>query len=399
MTKTVDLAVVGGGPGGLSTALFAARRGLSVQVFERKKKIGSPVKCGEYIPARQEMLDVMPKALNIIDLVEEFEYTIVNRCGKIRTFSPNGKNWEFPFKSHVLDRMAFENGLAEKAMDSGAEIELGGRAKTIIKNGEVKVGNDKTSVRSEILVAADGFPSKTASAAGLQTEQYITPFSLSYVMQYRMNELNLEEDVVELFFGLEYAPGAFAWIIPKSSRSANVGIGVRRPFVKSEWNVVRYLENFIHRHPVAKDRLSEGKPISMVYKLLPIDGPLPRTYTENLLVVGDAAGMVMPTNGGGILTALVTGMAAGEVASDKVQKGCPLSFYEEKWREVIGEELERSTRIRRVADKFMWNDDLFNTALRILGSTRIRQIFTCKVPNGLSVFSKLLSRDLTYLFD
>ncbi len=82
----------------------------------------------------------------------------------------------------------------------------------------------------------------------------------------------------------------------------------------------------------------------MIADVLPVDGPLKRTFSDHVMAVGDAAAMVMPTNGGGISTAMITGEIAGQVAADHVQKGIPLSEYEKRWKAVMGRELHVSTQ-------------------------------------------------------
>jgi digeranylgeranylglycerophospholipid reductase len=123
----------------------------------------------------------------------------------------------------------------------------------------------------------------------------------------------------------------------------------------------------------------------MIADVLPVDGPLSRTYSNHAMVVGDAAGMVMPTNGGGISTAMITGEIAGQTAVDHVQKGVPLSDYEKRWKEVMGREMYVSTKLRRYADPFMRNDLIFHLIMRVLGTKGIKDVITCKVPRGLGV--------------
>lgn len=124
----------------------------------------------------------------------------------------------------------------------------------------------------------------------------------------------------------------------------------------------------------------------MIADVLPVDGPLAKTYSEHVMAVGDAAGMVMPTNGGGISTAMITGEIAGRVAADHIQKGVPLSEYERRWKQVLGKELIVSTHLRRLADRFMGNDLLFHLLLRFLGTQGIKDVITCRAPRGLHPF-------------
>ena len=98
----------------------------------------------------------------------------------------------------------------------------------------------------------------------------------------------------------------------------------------------------------------------------------------------------MPTNGGGIPTAMVSGRIAGEVAALHVKKNAPLSTYEASWKEALGRELAASTRMRRFADVFMPHDMLYACTMRILGTEGIKKTVTCKIPARVSILMRLL---------
>jgi digeranylgeranylglycerophospholipid reductase len=192
-----------------------------------------------------------------------------------------------------------------------------------------------------------------------------------------------------MYMGTSTAPGGFGWIIPKSPDTANVGVGVRTRFMKSG-RARDYLDHFVKAHPLASGKLRSGTVRTIMADVLPIGGAVSKTYSNRLLLVGDSAGMVMPTNGGGIPTAMVSGHIAGEVAALHVQRGELLSNYEARWQRAIGRELTASTRMRRFADFFMRHDRLLDWAMRILNTSGVKKVVTCKVPSGLDLVMRLL---------
>jgi digeranylgeranylglycerophospholipid reductase len=200
--------------------------------------------------------------------------------------------------------------------------------------------------------------------------------------EYLMSELRIDQTVTEMYFGSQFAPGGYGWIIPKGNRSANVGIGIRTSYSKRN-DGKSYLDFFLRQCDLTKTKLDGGKSGPMIADVLPVDGPLSRTYSDHVMAVGDAAGMVMPTNGGGISTAMITGEIAGQVAADHVIEKTPLSEYERRWKQVIGREMRVSTKLRRFADPFMRYDLMFHVILRMLGTKGIKDVITCRVPNGL----------------
>jgi digeranylgeranylglycerophospholipid reductase len=384
MHRTVDLAIVGCGPGGLYAAAQALERGLSVHMFDKKTVVGVPVKCGEYFPVKKEMEYLLPSAGEYMHVFDVPHEAIDNLCKTIRVISPKGREFEFDFEAYVLDRTRLEQGMAKKALELGGTIELGASVDLFRENGDLILGRSAADgVKARVIIAADGFPSKTARASGILTQDYMTPNNVAINYEYLMSDLTIDQTVTEMYFGSQFAPGGYGWIIPKGDRSANVGIGIRTSYSKRN-DGKSYLKFFLDECDLTRTKLDGGKPGPMIADVLPVDGPVSRTYSDHVMAVGDAAGMVMPTNGGGISTAMITGEIAGQVAADHVIKGTPLSEYERRWRQVMGREMRVSTKLRRFADPFMKSDLMFHVVLRVLGTKGIKDVITCRVPKGLS---------------
>jgi len=383
MQSTVDVAIVGAGPGGLYAAVQALERGLTVHVFDKKTEIGVPVKCGEYFPVRKEMEYLLPSAGEYMHVFDVPTDAIDNVCKTIRVISPRGRVFEFEFESYVLDRTRLEQRTAKKVSDLGGTIELGTAVDLFDHEGELVVGkNRREGIRARVVIAADGFPSSVARSAGILPQDYSTPNNVAINYEYLMTELGVDQKVTEMYFGTEFAPGGYGWIIPKGNRTANVGIGIRTSYSKRN-DGKSYLAFFLHQCDLTRGKLNGGVAGHMIADVLPVDGPLRRTYSDHVMAVGDAAGMVMPTNGGGISTAMITGEIAGQVAAEHIHRGIPLSEYERRWKDVLGREMYVSTRLRRFADPFMKNDLLFDLVMRFLGTNGIKDVITCKVPKGL----------------
>jgi digeranylgeranylglycerophospholipid reductase len=386
-----DVVVVGGGPGGLSAGIHMAKKGLKVKVFEKKKILGTPVRCGEFFVVKEDMMRLVPKVKSpeIFDVPSE---AIDNRCHLVRVISPRGKAFEFPLESYVLDRHVFESHLADEIRSYGGEVEVGVQAHYYPNSDSPLVGiSPEKAVHSELVIAADGYPSETAQLAGLPEKEYAGPYNIATNMEYLMSDLPCEQDVAEMYMDPRYSPGGYGWIIPKGGGRANVGIGVRTPYLHRDWQIRDLLAGFIERNKSAAPKLRGGQKVSMIADSLPVDGPLERTYTEKVMAVGDAAGMVMPTNGGGIQTALITGRLAGEAAVSYFEHQTPLSSYEVSWREQIGTEMENSRIMRQASDRLMGHGFLFHFLLRMMGSKRIADVVMCRIPSGMGPVFRLLA--------
>ena len=386
MVKEVDLVVAGAGPGGLYAAVEALKRGLSVHVFDKKSVVGIPVKCGEYFPVRKEMESLLPSAGEYMQVFDVPQEAVDNNCKTLRVISPRGKEYEFDFEAFILDRTLLEQQAAREVERLGGTVQLQTVVDLFNQDGETLVGPRlNEAVKAKVVVAADGFPSKVAKSAGILTDAYMTPNNIAINYEYLMSDLPVDQSVTEMYMGMQFAPGGYGWIIPKGSHSANVGIGIRTSYSKRN-DGRGYLQFFLNDCDLTRLKLEGGKSGPMIADVLPVDGPLAKTYSSHVIAVGDAAGMVMPTNGGGIATAMITGEIAGQVAADHVQKGVPLSEYERRWMQVMGKEMRVSTRLRRLADHFMGNDFIFHLLLGALGTQGIKDVITCKAPGALKPF-------------
>ena len=389
--RKYDVIVVGGGPGGLSAAVHLAEKGLKVKVFEKKKLLGKPVRCGEYFPVKEEMVKLLPR-VKCIDIIDAPEDSIDSKCKSIRLVSPRGHEFEFPFGAYILDRHIFETHLGDVARSHGADIDVGVQAHYYPENEGGWVGpTPETADYGEIIVAADGYPSETAERAGLPEREYAGPYAVATNIEYLMTDLDVEQDVAELYMDPRYSPGGYGWIIPKGHGRANVGIGIREPYVQRDWQIRDLLTGFIEKNKVAARKLKGGKTTSLIADSLPVDGPLTRTYADRVMAVGDAAGMVMPTNGGGIQTAMITGRLAAEAAVRYFESKTPLSSYEEAWKDQIGLEMENSKTMRQASDRLMGHERVFDALLRLMGTGRIADVIMCQVPSGMGTFVHLLA--------
>jgi len=388
--RKVEVIIAGAGPAGLQAAIAAARLGVSVLVYDKKSAIGVPVRCGEFFPSKEEMLDLLPGSRDLADLFDIPSDAISNECDTVRMYSPRGKCWEFPFRAHVLDRIRFERHMVEVANELGVKFKLGRAVRVFQNSDRLRVGPTLAeSFEGAVVIAADGFPSTVSSSLGLADDRYVLRENVAINYQYLIEDVSIELNVTEMYMGASIAPGGYAWIIPKNETAANVGVGVRTTFMKSGKGR-DYLDYFIRRYPLTGNKLRSGKIRAMITDLLPIDGAMSKTYSNRMLSVGDSAGMVMATNGGGIATAMVSGRLAGEVAALHVQRGEPLSNYEARWKKALGRELLASARMRQFGDLFMPHDRLFDWALRILRTSGIKKVVTCKIPRGLDTLMKLL---------
>ncbi len=338
MKSSYDVVVVGAGPAGSTAARFASEKGASVLLLERDREIGVPVRCAEATSFKH--------LYNYVDVREEW---IANRINKIRLVSPAGKyvDLDLPFECGILNRRIFDHDLAALAAKSGSEV----FTKANVTNVKFEVGKlpvveiihigQKKLVEAKIVIAADGVESRIARCAGIRTQTKLV--DIEPCAQMVMEDIDVDGDRIDFYFGLNLAPGGYVWIFPKSDSCANVGLGFNAAMSNGK-TALTLLKEFYSEH------FPNGKCLTTIAGGVPVANSLKTLVTDNFMVVGDAAHQVNPLSGGGILSVMSGGKKAGTVAANAIQKGDFsqkfLNNYSRDWNKTVGKEHERYYRIK-----------------------------------------------------
>jgi len=375
------------------TAWAAARNGLEGLLIDRKLEVGVPVNCGEFLPSLKEMKRLAPKAEDLEAIFDPPSRCIVNRTRYVRFIFPNGREIAVPFDGVVVERKLYDKYLANEAARAGAEVAPMTRAIDLLEDGKgVKVRNvdAEFDIPSKTVVGADGVNSPIARRLGLPVSRDPLDYAVGY--QYEMINVEHDPEYVDMYFGQDIAPGTYAWIIPKGDDIANVGTGVRPPYMKRGLNIRDYQRNFVEKHHIASEKLRKAVPTAIKAGCIPVGGPMARTCTGNVLVVGDAAGHTIPTVGGGVPPALICGRIAGWAIAEHLRGGKPISLYEELWRKQLGEVLENSLRLRRMSDIVFRSERTidFITRRGWLTAEMVEKLILCRMDTKMKLVEKTL---------
>lgn len=359
MSADYDVIVVGAGPAGSGAAQYAASNGASVLLIDRKEKIGEPVACGEFMPDIEEIKSMFPLSEDLDDIFDIPSEYVLKELDLFRIHYHLKKYWDIPFKGYTTDRRFFDKYLAERAKKAGAEIMTSTHAMSI--NGTEVVTNNGT-FKSKVIIGADGPVSKVAASHSLPKNQHMYPAVTSQAV----GEF---EPIMDMYFG-NLAPGAYAWIFPKKE-GANVGVGMD-PRLSNE-RVTHYFNQFVKDQNLTVT----SKPVG---KYVPSQGPVAKTYTDDAMIVGDAAGHVIAVNGGGIPIAMICARIAGIVAAEHVSSGTPLSKYEEGWRKQVYKPLHTAVKVNHLASFFFKGPKRLEFSMKVLGARRMGKILRCRSP-------------------
>lgn len=306
MENASDVAVIGAGPCGSFTALHLAKRGTNVAVFEEHDEIGVPCHCAGHLSITGL------KRLGLYPLPEG----IVENMFKAATFhSPHGREFTVRFRTPVtcaVNRALFDQYIARRAEKAGALFFLGSRVESLtVDSGFVKgvVAGRRSGVlrwSARIVVDAEGISARLSRQAGLSPPN--RTMILNGVEAEVENVRNIQEDTVEVFLGREYAPGFFAWLIPKSGGKAKVGLAAEKA------NPKELLNKLVNQHPKASGKLRQARILQITYHPVTLGGLIPEACGNGFLAVGDVASQVKPTTGGGVTVGLTCGEIAARVA-------------------------------------------------------------------------------------
>jgi len=334
MPAMQDVVVVGGGPAGLRAAACLAAAGFQTSLIEEHAAVGEPVHCTGIVAA---------------EAFEEFSLSrraALNELAVARFWSPGGQQITYApgrVEAVVVDRRVFDQDLLATAQRSGVAVHRGARVTSITIDAHgvtVTAQADRMRARACILACGANYALHRQVGLGL-------PQLLLHTAQIEVPARTAGD--VELHFGSEVAPKGFAWVVPVirgEQICARIG-------VMSDHAAPQYFDRLVarvgRRWGVTPESI--GRPRQ---KILPL-APISRTYADRLLAVGDAAGLVKATTGGGIYYSLVSATLAADVLGSALTENDlsadRLRPYEHAWRQRLSDEFDAQLALRVVAHR------------------------------------------------
>ena len=357
-----DALVIGAGPAGLIAARTIAEHSFSVTVFEEHEQVGIPNHCAGLLSIDGlHRLGLEPDSSFI-------QHTILGG----RVYSPDGTCIEIRDnkpRAYVVDRTKLDHLLAIKAENAGAKLCMGTRVKSInIESGNVSgVTTTERCVNGRITIDAEGPSRRLLKATKLVNDTNEPLIGINVEA-----EVEIDSDMVELWFNKEYSKGLFAWVIPTGDRSARIGLATRDRDVQSN------LEKFI------RCRFRDLKHGKIHTGLVLTDGPLKTTSFGGLLLVGDSAGHVKPTTGGGVimggLCSIQAGLTVIKALENNDSSKSSVMRYDAAWKRMYEAEFTSMLKIRRLMDSL--SDNSIDRAFHAVKEENLDSILTDLIQYG-----------------
>jgi len=327
----MKVAVIGAGPSGSHAAYRLAKAGYVVELFEEHKEIGLPIACTGLVTK------------SLYDFVPRDKYYIINEMKSAKLISKRNSA-VVPLHEDIICRHKFDKWMAKRAESAGAKIFTNHRLAEINKNELAFISNGKTIKKEfDIIIGADGPISQTAKSAGLYGNRKF------WIGMQVTIEGRFKKDQFEAYFG-DICPEFFAWVVPESNTLARVGIATL-----PENEPKKHFDAFIKKIGGKIKATQAG----------PIPWHKPKKVSKNsIYLVGDAAGLVKATTGGGI----ITGIWSSEILAD-----CIINKKNYEWSLLpLRFELMLHNKLRSMLNKFKDRD--YDELLRLISTDNVKEV-------------------------
>ena len=372
MLIETDILVIGAGPSGSTASKHAALNGAKVLMIEKKSEIGAPKRCAEGV-SKEELIDLG---------IEPNCRWVTSEIEGVKLVSPGGIDvWltkdtvQLPEMGYVLERKVFDKFLAMDAARAGADIMIKTLATGLKRKDDyilVDAENmgKEIQIKAKIVIGADGPESRVGRWGGLKTAT--KPKNMESGVQFEMVGVEMENpNALEFYFG-SVAPGGYAWVFPKGKDIANVGLAIIS--TQTEKSAYEHLLEFVKTCPTTKN----AKAVELNVGGDPVGGIIKKISSDNLMVVGDAAGMVNPLTGGGIISGMQGGRIAGQIAAASIKdddfSAKRLSEYDKRCEVEIGDSFKKYMKARDYLDSL--SDEELDSIANAFNETEFERIST-----------------------
>jgi digeranylgeranylglycerophospholipid reductase len=334
-----DIAVVGGGPAGLSAAYTAARSGARVILFEKDESIAHNIRTSGVTWIEEiEKLGITSEHYNPIK-----NYCFISPSNEVTIRGSTAK-------SCVLNvRSAFQH-LAFLAAEAGSQIMVKSNVINVIVDSNNRISGLKATtpkgdiiIGSKLVIDASGFNSSIARRLGIVNEWRRYGVGAEYECYCE----KVDTETWTLLVGRDYSEAGYAWVFPVSKNRIRIGVGIGRP--ESKVDPLQKLNSILEKKLNPFNKMGKITPIELHYGFIPNEGLRKSTVFDGLLLVGDSAGQANPLLLEGIRYAIEFGRLAGKIGAMSLASNsskASLIEYERTWRSNIESKIHSAIKVQ-----------------------------------------------------
>ena len=339
MAISCDILVVGAGPAGSSAARAAAMGGAKTILIEKDPAAGMNIQCAESIS--KYLMPYLPFPIP----KEQLTWEIIGMrfWAEGITIERTDEQWQ----GYNINREKFDKWLADEAVKAGAKfltstklVDLDFNDDYIVKKAHVKTPKGEKEIKPKIVIGADGVKSTVARRLGVRK---VRKGDIGELIAYDMRNLNLEHPHYDQIFFGDFAPGSYAYIMPKSRNVASVGVGTTIEENKRE--LERHFEEFI-KLDIVKEQLKNRVIMDEKSGEAPVGYLTDKWIYGNVILTGDAANQNIKPFVEGIIPGIVCGEIAGRIASNTRSR----YMDEEEYRQMVYTKLPQFRESDRMID-------------------------------------------------
>jgi geranylgeranyl reductase family protein len=368
--KEFDVAIVGAGPAGSSTAITLAQQGYQVALIDRAVFPRDKL-CGDFLnpinwPILQELNVSEEVLLRPHAKVSTFRMTAADGAEVISAL-PVQDERQF---GHGLRRFHLDHALLERAQRVGVSLDQGVKVAGVKKDShgwrlDMDRHGEHATVRAKLLVGADGRNSWVARQLGVAPKPPKPSASVGF--EILLQKVFGVRDSVEIH---QFA-GGYAGLVRVDENTVNLCFTVQQSLLGKSVSFENLREHFLRRNPILDDLLCACEPVSELRSVWPVTFPARRCFGEGFLLVGDAARVTEPVTGEGIYLALRSGQLAAATIAAALCEGnlslVRLGEYDRACRAEFGVRFRLNSLIRVL----MYRPKLLSLAIRLSGSRKL----------------------------
>jgi digeranylgeranylglycerophospholipid reductase len=334
-----DIAIVGGGPAGLSAAYTASKKGVRVALFEKYPTVGH---------------NFRTSGVSWIKEMEKFGIS-KEHYNPIKNFSFVSPNNEITivgkdYTALVLHIKKTYQYLAIKAAAEGAMLFVKSNVFVIKKNMGGRITGLKVStpkgiieINSHLIIDASGFNSFVSRKLG-----YVSTWQRYGIgAEYECYCDEIDPETLSLMVGQKYSEAGYAWVFPLSANRVRIGVGMGKP--ESTIDPLKKLNKIMERNLYPLNRLGKIQPIEVHYGMIPNEGLRKSCVYDGFMMIGDTAGQANPLVLEGIRFAIEFGQLAGKVGADSIQYGSnigSLKDYEFACKKILEKKIQSALKVQ-----------------------------------------------------